>query len=957
MRFNVQTGAKPVKALNRGHSISRLVVFWKPSMSAPTIHQITRGLAINKADRHRIGRCMTGHIALVVLWAFGWSLSTSTQSQGSTFIGLGLTGSLRPIWSSDMNSYAAATRDELGRAGFTYTHVEDAWGAKNRTDVDLWNADLFVGYGGTLGSINGVSNNGVLVGGYSPYRSRVIEQIDYVIDFPDPAAEISQFGPGSRGFMSPVGAFPSFESILLPERAIFVDKPHPSKDYYLRTSFGPLDVVGSGAFTDVGQKSFPPAPLDLYYYNNSSLSTISADGLVGGGSAVIRTYGNSIPDQVASGTIVDRRAVTWSGTTEMTNLPLPFEYENLPSSSYERHPDDIIVESSVTGLSRNGHFKVGLVSAGDYFPDAAYDYSQPMGLLWTGYAVESLGPATSISISASGDYVVGKSPSGGFVWTREQGRQAAPNGINPVAVSDDGRIVGEFGGHAQLYDATLGVLPIKDFLINNHGLSQSLAGWTLTSADQISPNGRRIAGKGINPSGQPDSWAVDLRQRVYIDWGTASSRIPYEYSAGESFFETGPSLKSAPESGMAYVKMDDRLDKVKYRQDVQNEVQRIFHADGIDSLEFVNERTPDAAVIYMASREWHDAPKDTHVGQAIGVDRFNRVANDVAVVFGSADTTFATSEYAAKYDADFVAHELAHLLGLKHVTPTDSNEIMQEPFVAYDTPRFTNGPHDIDGKPVLSNHNGLYHLKRFTEGIADKQLRVETIKPGKWDDPSYVEYFNGTLLVNLDFFSDTGIAASTEPLILYDVSVFTGDSDYTSVVAEFDAISLPDLLDQTFFIQNPFEFTLLASSAPSVPSDIAVTEDGTFDAKPIFDLSSGTAHGFLTMQDAMDGSPIVLAELLITTSPATTLAADYDRDLHVDGLDFLRWQRGESPNPLSASDFADWKSQFGDSFVTAANAPVPEPNAAEFFVGGTLGLMASRHSWRRASGRTAAAQS
>jgi len=38
---------------------------------------------------------------------------------------------------------------------------------------------------------------------------------------------------------------------------------------------------------------------------------------------------------------------------------------------------------------------------------------------------------------------------------------------------------------------------------------------------------------------------------------------------------------------------------------------------------------------------------------------------------------------------------------------------------------------------------------------------------------------------------------------------------------------------------------------------------------------------------------------------------DYDHDFDVDGADFLIWQQGESPNPLSQSDLAAWEANYG----------------------------------------------
>ena len=42
---------------------------------------------------------------------------------------------------------------------------------------------------------------------------------------------------------------------------------------------------------------------------------------------------------------------------------------------------------------------------------------------------------------------------------------------------------------------------------------------------------------------------------------------------------------------------------------------------------------------------------------------------------------------------------------------------------------------------------------------------------------------------------------------------------------------------------------------------------------------------------------------------ASGAAADGDGD--VDGRDFLIWQRGGSPAPISTGDLADWQSNYG----------------------------------------------
>ena len=62
----------------------------------------------------------------------------------------------------------------------------------------------------------------------------------------------------------------------------------------------------------------------------------------------------------------------------------------------------------------------------------------------------------------------------------------------------------------------------------------------------------------------------------------------------------------------------------------------------------------------------------------------------------------------------------------------------------------------------------------------------------------------------------------------------------------------------------------------------------------------------------------------LATPPAGT-PGDFNGDGSVDGRDFLAWQRGESPNSLSAGDLADWQNNYGPGPLAAVSA-VPEPS-------------------------------
>lgn len=58
---------------------------------------------------------------------------------------------------------------------------------------------------------------------------------------------------------------------------------------------------------------------------------------------------------------------------------------------------------------------------------------------------------------------------------------------------------------------------------------------------------------------------------------------------------------------------------------------------------------------------------------------------------------------------------------------------------------------------------------------------------------------------------------------------------------------------------------------------------------------------------------------------------DYDHDGLVTGLDFLLWQRGGSPDPLSPGDLAEWEANFGAAAPPmAASTAVPEPTTLIF---------------------------
>ncbi len=119
--------------------------------------------------------------------------------------------------------------------------------------------------------------------------------------------------------------------------------------------------------------------------------------------------------------------------------------------------------------------------------------------------------------------------------------------------------------------------------------------------------------------------------------------------------------------------------------------------------------------------------------------------------------------------------------------------------------------------------------------------------------------------------------------------------------------------------------------------DVAGLLSGTFNG-----LAEGGVVGNFGGTDLLisytgdDGNDVVL----FTENGVT---ADFDNDFDVDGADFLKWQRGQSPNPLSSSDLTDWQQNYGNpNPVAASSATVPEPTTGVTALSGLMSLLFRR---------------
>jgi len=127
---------------------------------------------------------------------------------------------------------------------------------------------------------------------------------------------------------------------------------------------------------------------------------------------------------------------------------------------------------------------------------------------------------------------------------------------------------------------------------------------------------------------------------------------------------------------------------------------------------------------------------------------------------------------------------------------------------------------------------------------------------------------------------------------------------------------------------------------------VYTTETGIVDLNSLIDpLSGWILNGGYAINDIgqIAGTGTIGGETHAFLLTPVTVSGDFDGDNDVDGHDFLTWQRGESPDPLSALDLAAWRSNFGsgNSLVTTA-AVVPEPSTRGLFILGVMAFVVRR---------------
>lgn len=116
-----------------------------------------------------------------------------------------------------------------------------------------------------------------------------------------------------------------------------------------------------------------------------------------------------------------------------------------------------------------------------------------------------------------------------------------------------------------------------------------------------------------------------------------------------------------------------------------------------------------------------------------------------------------------------------------------------------------------------------------------------------------------------------------------------------------------------------------------LPGDF--TEDGFSNGKDFLEWQRGGSPMPLSTSDLAEWK----TNFGLAVATLSSLPGDFNDDGHVDGADFLHWQRGGSPEPLSAADLIDWRENFASSAAfTAVTIAVPEPSTLWLGIAGAI---------------------
>jgi hypothetical protein len=221
---------------------------------------------------------------------------------------------------------------------------------------------------------------------------------------------------------------------------------------------------------------------------------------------------------------------------------------------------------------------------------------------------------------------------------------------------------------------------------------------------------------------------------------------------------------------------------------------------------------------------------------------------------------------------------------------------------------------------VAALNQELFYIGEQTKHLRSTDVRLHLGDNAPYGQPT------GTV--------DWSVGAGSDPYIT-SIDQFA-NNDMDILIGFFDHYDTQDLY---FMVQNT-RHTHGDNPAVLLPGVVEIAFDFSSVVDPLFDKTNIEQVSRLTgLWETVSltslGGDLYSLEFLLLGGDAdlfrysiSDLPGDFDGDGVVDGFDFLQWQRGESPDPLSQSDLAIWEANYGTvaSLIAAtASTAVPEP--------------------------------
>jgi|GEM_PF-5088069 len=322
---------------------------------------------------------------------------------------------------------------------------------------------------------------------------------------------------------------------------------------------------------------------------------------------------------------------------------------------------------------------------------------------------------------------------------------------------------------------------------------------------------------------------------------------------------------------------------------------------------------------------WCEAtePNETFAERTILSPGVTLVADELASTPGP-DTYLGTYRFGALYDADDDSSPFGDgFASALYMQPFDTG-VMEFRVTGSGDFGFT-GFHSESGAYVahVSVYEGINLIDSFeVEGTLEPgEVEIYTDFNLDWLFADYDVEIDNQGSADVDFVTFTGLTPGVP------FSLETMDSQGSGIdtyMGWFDDSGIELAFNDDFDFPNSLLSRIEGVVPPSGNLNVAVT---------------GFGDDFYEGSHSETGS----YELQLSVENAG-LPGDFDSDGDVDGDDFLKWQRGESPIPLSQSDLNDWQTNYGTVVPPLATvAVVPEPGAVLLLGMGATILLLRQH--------------